>query len=32
MIKRVAKKGSRAGKQFWGCSNFPKCRGTISID
>lgn len=23
---RIAKKGERAGQQFWGCTNFPKCR------
>lgn len=28
MIKRIAKKGSNAGEAFWGCSNFPQCRGT----
>jgi len=28
MILRTAKQGSTAGKKFWGCSNFPKCRGT----
>ncbi len=22
----------RNGKKFWGCSNFPKCRGTVSIE
>lgn len=26
LILRTAKKGSNAGNQFWGCSNFPKCR------
>lgn len=31
MVKRVAKKGATAGKAFWGCSSYPKCRGTISI-
>jgi hypothetical protein len=25
---RTAKKGARAGTQFWGCKNFPKCRYT----
>ncbi len=30
MVKRVAKKGARAGQQFWGCSKFPSCRGTIA--
>jgi restriction system protein len=23
---RVARQGSHAGQQFWGCSNFPKCK------
>lgn len=26
LILRTATKGMNAGKQFWGCSNFPKCR------
>lgn len=26
MVKRTAKGGENAGKEFWGCSNFPKCR------
>lgn len=29
MILRTAKRGSNAGSQFWGCSRFPKCRGTV---
>ena len=29
MQKRLAKKGSNAGGYFWGCTNFPKCRGTL---
>lgn len=32
MVKRAAKKGDTAGKEFWGCSNFPKCRGVVSIE
>ncbi|MBW2940565.1 restriction endonuclease [Zhongshania aquimaris] len=28
MVNRVAKKGVQSGKQFWGCTNFPTCRGT----
>jgi restriction system protein len=28
MIRRTAKKGANAGSEFWGCSTFPKCRGT----
>lgn len=26
LVLRTAKKGSNAGNQFYGCSNFPKCR------
>ncbi len=29
MVKRTAKKGPNAGAQFWGCSKYPACRGTI---
>ena len=28
MVLRTAKKGPKAGEKFWGCSAFPKCRGT----
>lgn len=28
MVIRTAKKGNRTGDKFWGCSAFPKCRGT----
>ncbi len=28
MVKRVAKKGANAGTPFWGCSTYPKCKGT----
>ena len=31
MKKRTAKVGSRAGSYFWGCSTFPRCRGTRQI-
>lgn len=27
MILRTAKRGQNQGKQFWGCSQFPRCRG-----
>jgi len=30
MVKRVAKKGTHAGEEFWACSAFPKCR-TIKV-
>jgi len=26
MILITAKRGDNQGKQFWGCSGFPKCR------
>lgn len=32
MIKRRAKKGEKAGSYFYGCSNYPKCRGIINIE
>lgn len=32
MVLRIAKKGKNPGKQFWGCSRFPKCRGTKSYN
>lgn len=28
MVLRTAKKGPNAGSQFWGCTEYPKCRGT----
>ena len=31
MIKRTAKQGQNIGNQFWGCSQFPKCRGVVSV-
>lgn len=30
MVKRVAKGGTNAGKEFWGCSRFPDCRGVVT--
>ena len=32
MVKRIAKKGEYAGREFWGCPNFPRCRNMIPID
>ncbi|MBI5278943.1 MAG: restriction endonuclease [Burkholderiales bacterium] len=28
MVKRTAKKGANPGSAFWGCSQYPACRGT----
>ena len=32
MVKRTARKGPRAGKPFYGCSNYPKCRGIVNLE
>jgi hypothetical protein len=31
MVKRLARRGVSAGSTFFGCSNYPKCRGTRAI-
>lgn len=31
MVLRTAKRGVRAGKKFWGCSEYPYCRGIINV-
>ena len=31
MVVRVAKKGNNAGKKFWACSAYPKCRHIEAI-
>ncbi|MBM2804620.1 MAG: topoisomerase, type zn finger domain protein [Deltaproteobacteria bacterium] len=28
MLLRTARKGERAGSQFWGCSGYPQCKGS----
>ena len=28
MVRRTARKGANAGHDFWGCSDYPRCRGT----
>ena len=30
MVLRTARKGMNTGGQFWGCSEYPKCRNTVS--
>lgn len=30
MVERTVKKGEHAGKQFWGCTNYPNCRGILA--
>lgn len=31
MRLRTARRGKRAGRQFWGCSRYPTCQGTRNI-
>ncbi|MEG0441972.1 MAG: topoisomerase DNA-binding C4 zinc finger domain-containing protein, partial [Oscillospiraceae bacterium] len=31
MVKRKAAKGPNAGMEFYGCSNYPRCRCIINI-
>jgi four helix bundle suffix protein len=32
LVLRTARKGPRAGSQFWGCSAYPQCKGTLPLD
>ncbi len=32
MVERVAKTGQNAGKSFWGCRNYPKCKEIVQIN
>ncbi|MBP7276196.1 MAG: topoisomerase DNA-binding C4 zinc finger domain-containing protein, partial [Kiritimatiellae bacterium] len=29
MVLRTAQKGKNAGRQFWGCSAYPDCKGVV---
>lgn len=31
MVKRVIKKGTNTGNEFWGCINYPKCKKTMYV-
>jgi restriction system protein len=31
MVKRTAKQGANNGKEFWGCSQYPKCKSVVAI-
>ena len=31
MVLRTARKGLRAGSQFWGCSGYPECTNTMPV-
>lgn len=32
MVRRTAKRGAQSGSRFWGCTGYPGCRGTRSIE
>ncbi|MDE6225259.1 MAG: four helix bundle suffix domain-containing protein [Muribaculaceae bacterium] len=32
MLKRMQKKGQLQGREFWGCSDYPRCNGIKSIN
>lgn len=32
MVKRTANRGANAGRQFWGCSGYPSCKGTRAAE
>ncbi|WP_422447703.1 topoisomerase DNA-binding C4 zinc finger domain-containing protein [Endozoicomonas sp. ALB091] len=31
MVLRTSKKGAKIGSQFWGCSNFRRCRQNLQV-
>jgi four helix bundle suffix protein len=31
MVLRTAKTGKNAGRQFWGCSDYPNCKGAVDV-
>jgi restriction system protein len=31
LVLRTATRGSGAGSQFWGCSNYPRCKFTMEL-
>jgi ssDNA-binding Zn-finger/Zn-ribbon topoisomerase 1 len=32
MLQRTARKGSKTGQAFWGCSGYPDCKGTLKLN
>jgi hypothetical protein len=32
MVLRTARRGAKAGEQFWGCSSYPQCRQILPYD
>ncbi|MBD5314635.1 MAG: hypothetical protein HDS08_00460 [Bacteroides sp.] len=31
MLKRMQKKGQMQGREFWGCSDYPRCNGARPV-
>ena len=31
MVLRETKQGKNVGQKFWGCTNFPKCKGIVNV-
>lgn len=31
MVLRTAKAGTNAGRQFWGCTGYPECKGAVDL-
>ncbi len=31
LVLRTAKSGKNAGRQFWGCSDYPNCKGAVEV-
>jgi len=31
MVLRTARNGENVGKQFWGCSGYPECKGVVNL-
>ncbi len=32
LVRRKARRGARAGKEFWGCTNYPSCKTIIPLE
>jgi hypothetical protein len=32
MVLRTAKSGPNQGRQFWGCTNYPRCKGIVNCE
>ena len=32
MILRKATNGRNAGKEFWGCTGYPECKGVMNVE